>query len=259
MPRLRSLALFAVLAGTAIVLASPQSAFAATNLALGHTATASGQEAASYVPGNANDGSPATRWSSNYVDNASWQVDLGSVQSVAEAIVNWEAAYGSHYKIMVSTDRTNFTQAADITNTGAGPKDTTFPAVNARYVRFQGVTRATPYGYSFWELEVYGPGGGGGGGGGVGGSLPTGFRDVTVFNWLTEPTAVRFAPFPDNRIFVAEKSGVIKEFDSLADTTPTIAADLRTQVHNFWDRGLLGLAIDPSFPTRPYLYVSYAY
>jgi len=38
-----------------------------------------------------------------------------------------------------------------------------------------------------------------------------------------------------------------------------VFADLRTQVHNFWDRGLLGLALDPQFPTRPYVYALYTY
>ena len=46
-------------------------------------------------------------------------------------------------------------------------------------------------------------------------------------------------------------------FDSLTDTTPTVFADLRTQVHNFWDRGLLGLALDPQFPSNPWVYVLY--
>jgi glucose/arabinose dehydrogenase/PKD repeat protein len=56
---------------------------------------------------------------------------------------------------------------------------------------------------------------------------------------------------------VSEKSGLIKEFDSLSDTTPTTVADLRTEVYNFWDRGLLSIALDPQFPARPYLYALY--
>ncbi len=71
------------------------------------------------------------------------------------------------------------------------------------------------------------------------------------------PTAVRFPP--DGRVFVAEKSGLIKVFDSLSDRNADVFADLRTQVHNYWDRGLLGLAIDPGFPTRPFLYVLYTH
>ena len=36
-------------------------------------------------------------------------------------------------------------------------------------------------------------------------------------------------------------------------------ADLRTQVHSYADRGLLGLAVDPTFPANPYVYVMYVY
>jgi len=75
---------------------------------------------------------------------------------------------------------------------------------------------------------------------------------------LSEPTAVQFAA--DGRIFVAEKSGLIKVFHGLSDPSPTVFADLRTQVHNFWDRGLLGIALDPQFSSgRPYVYVLYTH
>jgi glucose/arabinose dehydrogenase len=77
-------------------------------------------------------------------------------------------------------------------------------------------------------------------------TYPIGFSEQTAFSGLTNPTAVRFAA--DGRVFVAEKSGLIKVFDSLSDSQPEVFADLRTQVHNFWDRGLLGLALDPGFP-----------
>ena len=82
--------------------------------------------------------------------------------------------------------------------------------------------------------------------------LPVGFREEIVFSGLTLPTAVRFAA--DGRIFVAEKSGIVKVFDNLTDSTPTVFADLRTQVYNLWDRGLLGLALDPGFPSNPWVF-----
>src|SRR3954454_10811298 len=88
-------------------------------------------------------------------------------------------------------------------------------------------------------------------------SQPPGFSESVVFSGLTEPTAIRFSP--DGRVFVAEKGGVIKVFDSLTDKTPTVFADLRTQVYNFADRGLLGLALDPDFPAKPYVYALYTY
>src|SRR5215204_2289098 len=88
-------------------------------------------------------------------------------------------------------------------------------------------------------------------------AVQPGFQESTVFSGLTNPTALRFSP--DGRIFVAEKSGLIKVFDSLTDSSPTVFADLRTNVYNFWDRGLLGLALHPNFPATPYIYVLYTY
>ena len=93
-------------------------------------------------------------------------------------------------------------------------------------------------------------------------ALPSGFAESTVFSGLTNPINIEFAA--DGRIFVAEKSGVIKVYDNLNDTTPTSFGVLPPNVHNFWDRGLLGLALDPSLtnpalPSRPWIYVLYAY
>ncbi|MDI2128180.1 LamG-like jellyroll fold domain-containing protein [Yinghuangia seranimata] len=88
-------------------------------------------------------------------------------------------------------------------------------------------------------------------------TVPASFEDQTVFSGLTEPADVAFAS--DGRVFVAEKSGLVKVFASTSATTPTTFVDLRTQVHNFWDRGLLGLALAPNFPTDPSVYVLYAY
>ena len=83
------------------------------------------------------------------------------------------------------------------------------------------------------------------------------FVQQDVFSGLTQPTDIRFAS--DGRAFVAEKSGLIKVFDNLNDTSASVVADLRTNVHNFWDRGLLGMALHPQFPQQPYIYVLYAH
>ena len=88
-------------------------------------------------------------------------------------------------------------------------------------------------------------------------SLPSGFRDQVVFSGLEEPTAVRIAS--DGRVFVAEKTGKILVYNSLGDPTPTEFADLRTDVYDTGDRGVLGLALDPDFPARPYVYALYTY
>ena len=68
---------------------------------------------------------------------------------------------------------------------------------------------------------------------------------------------VRFSP--DGASSSPRRGGLVKVFDSLTDTTPSIYADLRTNVHNYWDRGLLGMALDPQFPADPNLYVLYTH
>lgn len=88
-------------------------------------------------------------------------------------------------------------------------------------------------------------------------AVPTGFRDTLAIGGLSRPTAMAFAP--DGRVFIGEKSGIVKVFDSLSDPTATVFADLRAQTHDFWDRGLLGLAVDPRFPARPYVYAHYTH
>jgi glucose/arabinose dehydrogenase len=90
-----------------------------------------------------------------------------------------------------------------------------------------------------------------------------GFSETIVFSGLTNPTVVRF--LPDGRVLVAEKSGLLKIFPNLTTNTYAVVGDLRTATHNFWDRGLLGLAVPPGFDPnsadewRRYVYVLYAH
>jgi uncharacterized repeat protein (TIGR01451 family) len=96
--------------------------------------------------------------------------------------------------------------------------------------------------------------------GGSGASaLPSGFQETTLpFTGLVNPTAIEFAA--DGRVFVAEKGGRIKVFSNLNDSSSDLFADLSANVHNFWDRGMLGFALDPDFTTgSPYVYVLYTY
>lgn len=88
-------------------------------------------------------------------------------------------------------------------------------------------------------------------------TVPQGFQDGVTLSGLNLPTNVEFSP--DGRVFVNEKRGVLKAFDSLNDPSPDVVIDLRTKVNSYWDRGLLGLALDPQFPAQPYVYVSYTY
>jgi len=84
-----------------------------------------------------------------------------------------------------------------------------------------------------------------------------GFQDEPVITGLEEPSNFRFAS--DGRVFVAEKTGKILVYDDIEDETPQLFADMRSKVYDTGDRGILGLALDPSFPTKPYVYVLYTY
>lgn len=125
-----------------------------TDLAQAGSVSASSSQLG-YPAGNAIDGDPTTRWASDWSDAQTLTVDLGSAKSVARAILRWESAYGSSYKIETSADGSTWTTAYSTTSGDGGVDDVTFPATTARYVRMTGVKRATSYGYSLYSFELY--------------------------------------------------------------------------------------------------------
>jgi glucose/arabinose dehydrogenase len=89
-------------------------------------------------------------------------------------------------------------------------------------------------------------------------SWPTpNFRHTVALAGRDQPTQVHFAH--DGRVFVAEKSGSVWMYRNLLDPAPEQIANLAEVVHQYQDRGLLGLALDPRFPERPYLYLLYSF
>ncbi|MBI0326727.1 discoidin domain-containing protein [Burkholderia plantarii] len=126
------------------------------NLALGKPTTSSGNENDGFGPANATDGSTNSRWSSAFSDPQWLEVDLGSVQTVDRVVLRWQDSYGVDYKIQTSTDNQQWNDAVTKTGDTGGNEDLLFPApVQARYVRMYGTKRATQYGYSLFEFEVY--------------------------------------------------------------------------------------------------------
>jgi glucose/arabinose dehydrogenase len=87
-------------------------------------------------------------------------------------------------------------------------------------------------------------------------SVPAGFATTVTQSDLVLPTSFAFAR--DGRLFVAEKRGTIQTYDSVDDESPSLFADLRRQVHNHLDRGLLSVEVDPGWPLRPFVYVLYS-
>jgi acyl-homoserine lactone acylase PvdQ len=126
-----------------------------SNLALGRPTSASSTQIF-FATGAAVDGDRSTRWSSGWSDNQWIRVDLGTARPVGRVILRWEAAYATSYRIEVSTDGSTW-RSVWSTDAGDGDVDNdAFAVTTARYVRMFGVRRATSYGFSLWELEVYG-------------------------------------------------------------------------------------------------------
>ncbi|MGA4862646.1 discoidin domain-containing protein [Streptomyces lavendulocolor] len=150
----------ALVAALLALVPAPAAGAAPVLLSQGRPATASSQENGGTPAAAAVDGDPGTRWSSAFSDPQWLQVDLGGPAAVSRVVLRWEAAYAKAYRIELSADGTNWSTAHS-TTTGAGGTETVPVTGTARYVRMHGVTRATGYGYSLWEFQVYGNGDGG--------------------------------------------------------------------------------------------------
>jgi fibronectin type 3 domain-containing protein len=126
-----------------------------TLLSQGHPATASSVQSAAYPASNAVDGSTTTRWSSASSDPQWLQVDLGAVHTISKVVLNWEAAYATAFQVQTSNDGTTWTTIYSAT-AATGGVQTLQVTGSGRYVRMYGTARATGYGYSLWEFQVYG-------------------------------------------------------------------------------------------------------
>jgi beta-glucanase (GH16 family) len=105
---------------------------------------------------------PASRWATSsttgWVDPGWIYVDLGATAQVHKVILQWDPAYAVAYQIQTSNDALSWTSIYS-TTTGHGFKETLTVNGTGRYVRMYGTARATQYGYSLWEFQVYGTGG----------------------------------------------------------------------------------------------------
>ncbi|MFN2385474.1 MAG: PQQ-dependent sugar dehydrogenase, partial [Thermoanaerobaculia bacterium] len=83
-------------------------------------------------------------------------------------------------------------------------------------------------------------------------SLPGGFTESVLASGLSSPTAMAIAP--DGRIFVCQQAGKLRVIKNGALlSTPFVALT----VSSAGERGLLGVAFDPSFSSNNYVYVYY--
>jgi beta-glucanase (GH16 family) len=131
-------------------------------LSQGRPATASSAESAGLGASAAVDGNPGTRWSSLFT-NPQWiQVDLGATATISQVVLNWEAAYATAFQVQTSATGTGGWTTIYSTTTGTGGVQTLNVTGSGRYVRVNGTAKATGYGYSLWEFQVYGSLGTGG-------------------------------------------------------------------------------------------------
>ncbi|WKB55921.1 glycosyl hydrolase [Eleftheria terrae] len=126
----------------------------AGNLARGRPVTVSSTESG-YPGANAVDGSVESRWSSAYADHQHLYVDLGSNQRIRRVKVVWETAYARYFQVQTSVDGHTWKTVRDVGSNTALVNDLTGFDETARYVKIYGVNRATPWGFSIRELEVY--------------------------------------------------------------------------------------------------------
>jgi hypothetical protein len=135
---------------------APGNVSAATNLAYGRPVTVSSTESSSYPGSNAVDANGNTRWSSAFSDQQHIIVDLGSSQQISSVVLKWEASYAKGYQIQVSNDNSKWLTVHSNYNGTGGVSTIDFTPVKARYVKMYAFSRATAYGYSLYEFEVYG-------------------------------------------------------------------------------------------------------
>lgn len=130
----------------------------AENLALHQPAFAS--SARDGLPDNAFDGSPSTRWMSDYSDPQWIYVDLGGSYSIKQIRLIWDTAFAVNYDLQVSDDAENWITVQSVTGNASLTNDFTNLNANGRYVRVFATVRGNTngpelYGYFLAEMEVY--------------------------------------------------------------------------------------------------------
>lgn len=126
------------------------------NLALGAVTAASTEESAARGAVRVCDGDLTTRWATQEGSDNEWiSLDLGVSSTITEIVLNWEDAYASQYKIELSQDGESWSEAYVNSDGKGGVETVSLDGQSARYLKLTGIKRATPWGYSLWEIEVY--------------------------------------------------------------------------------------------------------
>ena len=115
------------------------------------------------------DGDLQTRWSSQFADSSvknpdrqkddkqSVTLDFKQAISFSRVSVHWEAAAARDYTLLTSDDGKTWQTLETYGNGAVGPRvDNLAPGkTKARYLRLAFSARASEYGYSIYEIQVY--------------------------------------------------------------------------------------------------------
>ncbi|MFE2757398.1 DUF1996 domain-containing protein [Actinosynnema sp. NPDC059335] len=148
-----TLAVGALTASALTFVTAPASA-APELLSQGRPVTASSTENGGTPASAAVDGNAGTRWSSAAADPQWIRVDLGTSTAISQVTLNWEAAYARSFQLQTSADGNSWTTIATASG-NVGVQNLTVSATT-RFVRVYTTARATQYGVSLWEFQVFG-------------------------------------------------------------------------------------------------------
>ena len=126
------------------------------NLAYGKKAVASSSTGASKSASMVTDGGAGSRWESAYSDPQWIYIDLGREEKIEKVILKWEAACAKKYELQVSNDAQEWKTVYANKDGRGGTEQIELEPVTARYVKLAGISRATQFGYSLFEFEIYG-------------------------------------------------------------------------------------------------------
>src|SRR5690349_1789003 len=163
--RTRSRRSMALGGGIAAILCIPPAVSVAADasadvlLSMGRPALASSTLSVAWLASSAVDRGTGTRWASGAGAGTEWlRLDLGAAQEVTRVRLHWASAYAKGYRLQLSDDGATWTDAYRTTAGNGGVDDLRTLHGRGRYLRVLATQRATPGGYSLWDVRAYGPG-----------------------------------------------------------------------------------------------------
>ena len=130
--------------------------FNPSNLAFGKKVTASSTTGIARDASLIVDGGAGSRWESEYNDSQWICLDLGKKEKIEKVVLKWETACAKEYELQISNDGKIWKTVHTEKNGKGGTEVIELPSLKARYVKVVCSKRVTSFGYSLYEMEVYG-------------------------------------------------------------------------------------------------------